>query len=448
MTGDTGLDFKATGKASNLLRDTRFDTQFALRIPDPKRTVTSAGGSIPNLPAITLDGQLEGDREQGRFNGQVDVGSTQLETRLEIRLPAPRLALAGKLSTRVLQLGDFLTPGGSSSGSSEQTDELAETETALAEHLIGVDDRLVSDRPLRFDLLHHADIELVLTAGSIEGERIRTGPLELVLRVANGRMEAHHKKLQHGDSTLEHAGGAAVTSLEINNATDPPEVSLKGRANDISLGALHAQISDEPRLLEGLFSYDVDLTGSGRSTHALLSTANGRFGHVAEHAKLTGGDIDLLTFGALQLLMATVVSMSHTTIDCAIVEFKMDDGLATAQNLFLLTPKLIASSAGQLDFGDETVDILVNTEAKRLVRKRKTVLHIHGPMKHLEIDADLGQRALGGAVGTTAMTTAVIAVPPVGFSMAGLTVLGELIEDGENSPCIPSNGGGTGNSGK
>jgi hypothetical protein len=424
ITDEAGLDFKATGKASRLLSDAHFDSKLELRIPDPKRTVARIGGSIPPISAIAVDGRLEGGLEKGSFNGRIDLGSTQFKTQLDVELQDPRPRVTGTLSTPVLRLGDFLAPGGRSN---DPAGEPATSDAVHGEQHVGVDERFFSDQPLRFDLLHHADVDLKLIADKIEGERIRTERLELVLRVENGRLKAHHKKLKH-------EGGTVSTALEIDNAVDPPKVSIKGRANNISLGALHAQVSDSPQLLEGLFSYDLDVTGSGRSLHELLSTSNGRYGYIMENVELTGGDIDMLAFNSVQLLMATVVSKKHTTIECSIGKFNVRKGVATSKILFLHTPKMVASGTGHVDFNDETVDVLVNTDAKTILFKRKGVLRIYGPMEHLKIDANVKGRALGATAGAAAMVT----LPALGFSLLGLSYLEGFIGDGQKSPCIPT----------
>jgi len=43
-----------------------------------------------------------------------------------------------------------------------------------------------------------------------------------------------------------------------------------------------------------------------------------------------------------------------------------------------------------------------------------------------------------GAEGVAAGTAAGVVLPPLGFSMAGLSFLGEFITDGEKKPCIPT----------
>ncbi len=142
----------------------------------------------------------------------------------------------------------------------------------------------------------------------------------------------------------------------------------------------------------------------------------------------------MLAFNTVQLLMATVVSKKHTTIDCGIAKFKVRNGVATSDTLFLRTPKMIAAGAGHLDFNDDTVDVLVNLEAKKFLFTTKSVLRIYGSMEHLKIDADLTKQALG-ALGDTAV---IVVLPPLGLSLAGLSYLEGFITDGGKSPCIPT----------
>jgi hypothetical protein len=95
---------------------------------------------------------------------------------------------------------------------------------------------------------------------------------------------------------------------------------------------------------------------------------------------------------------------------------------------------MVASGTGHVDFNDETVDVLVNTDAKTILFKRKGVLRIYGPMEHLKIDANVKGRALGATAGAAAMVT----LPALGFSLLGLSYLEGFIGDGQKSPCIPT----------
>lgn len=289
--------------------------------------------------------------------------------------------------------------------------------------------RLFSNKPLGFEHLHHADIDLKLIVDNIEGEHLRTGRLELTVEVANGRFKAHHNELKHQD-------GAISTALEVDNATDPPRVTFEGRGDNIPWEALYVQGTAQPRPHEGLYSFDIGLTGSGHSPHALLATANGHYGHVLENAKLVGGDLDTLNFGLLRLVMASAVSKDHTDIDCSITKFRVNNGLWASDTLFLTTPKMVAAGTGHFNFSDETLDLVVHTETKRLLLRKKAVLRIHGAMQQPEVDADLKDAAVTAGLEAAALGAAIVELPPLGFFMAGLENLEEFITDGEQQPCV------------
>jgi hypothetical protein len=71
-----------------------------------------------------------------------------------------------------------------------------------------------------------------------------------------------------------------------------------------------------------------------------------------------------------------------------------------------------------------------------LLLRKKAVLRIHGPMRQPEIDANLKGAAIATGLETVAIGAAIVALPPLGFSMAGLDTLEEFITDGEQQPCL------------
>lgn len=426
VTDGQGFDVKLIGKADRLLRESRFESRLEVRIPDPQGIVARAGGALPPISPIAVDGQLEGSRDQAGFEGHIEVGSTRFDTDLEIALSKARPLLAGTVSTPVLRLDDFITPR---AGAKQRTDAGAAPDSTPAGRAAGNQDQVFSRKPLRFDLLEHADLDLKLIAEKIEGKQIRTERLELEIVLDDRRLKAGHRELKHSTGSLK-------TSLQVDTAVDPPQVSFESRGDNIQLGTVHAQVSDASQLLQGNFSFDYALTGAGRSAHEMVSTANGRFGHIIEEAKLTGGDIDLLAFDSMSLIMSALVSKDHTEVECAIAQFDVENGVAASKTLFLKTPKLIVAGVGQIDLANETLDVLLNTDARKfLLFDKKSELRVHGPWKHPELDADLA----GQALGTAATTSAMVALPPLGFSMAGISYLGGFVDDGETRPCVPAN---------
>ncbi len=102
--------------------------------------------------------------------------------------------------------------------------------------------------------------------------------------------------------------------------------------------------------------------------------------------------------------------------------------------MYFHTPKLRAAANGQFNFTDDTMDLVINAEAKRRTFKRKTVLRVHGPMRKPKVDTKLKGAAVDLAA-ESAVIYGAYAVPVVGLPVAGLIFLGELIHEGEERPC-------------
>jgi uncharacterized protein involved in outer membrane biogenesis len=211
-------------------------------------------------------------------------------------------------------------------------------------------------------------------------------------------------------------------------------MTIEGRGSNFPMGAIYAQISESAKVKEGLFSFNVDISGTGRSPHELVATANGRFGSVIENAKLPGQHLDILGFDVLDILTALVLDKRSTTVECMMADFVVENGVARSEAMYFHTPKLRAAANGQFNFTDDTMDLVVNVEAKRRIFKKKTVLRIHGPMRKPKVDTKLDGAAVDLAV-ESAVIYGAYAVPVVGVPVAGLIFLGELIQEGEERPC-------------
>ena len=423
LFNDSGFEIQATGHVSRLLNDPRFGAHLNAHIPDPKRALDAGNSSIPRIAAISVDGQLEGTRKHGSFVGRIDIGSTPLDTDIEVDWTRSRPYLSGKLTTPVLTLDDFVNPASWSRGPSSNAARSGTASSAQGEEL-GPPRK--STQQLS-DLLRHADVDLELVVDEIEGKQFRAEHLELAVKVDNGRLEIHHKKLKHEN-------GAVTMSLEVDNTVEPPEVTFKGQGDNISLGALHAQISDDPDLLKGEFSFDIDMEGQGLSYDRILATSNGYWGLILEKAELTGRDLDVLAFDFLQALTTAAGPKGHTTIDCAIAKFKLDDGMAHSEILYVQTPKMFATSTGKVNFKTNMLDFLVRTDAKGRLFSKRATSRIHGPIHDPLVDTKVPPQAVASAI-TSAGAATVLAVPKLGFSILGLPFLDDLIRNDQGGPC-------------
>ena len=424
ITDDTGLDITLKGNATELLGDLKLNAKLRLEVPDLQKTVARTGAGIRRVSAITAEGQLKGNRKLASFDGRIDVGDTPLQVKLTSELTRARPHLAGTITTPVIRLGDLLGPAGvvdGEEGGPEKPDERSTSPPAVSETL------LMSHQRFPFEYLRLLDLELEVIADKVVAGRFKTDRLQFVIDTGEDRHHAHIYDLNF-------EGGSASISLDVDETTDPPKMTIKGRGSNFPIGAIYAQMSSSPKVTEGLFSFKVDLSGTGRSPHDFVATANGSFGNVIENAKIPGLDLDILSFDVLDIVTGRVLDRRSTTVECMIADFIVENGVARSEAIYFHTPKLRAAANGQFNFTDDTMDFVVNAEAKRATFKKKTVLRIHGPMRKPKVDTKLEGAAVDLAA-ETAVIYGAYAVPVVGVPVAGLIFLVELIHEGEERPC-------------
>ena len=264
-------------------------------------------------------------------------------------------------------------------------------------------------------------------ADTVAGERFKTDRLHFAIDTGEIR---HHAQVYD----LNFEGGSFSIRLDVDETTDPPKITIDARGSNFPMEAIHARISDSPKVTEGLFSFNVDLSGTGRSPHELVATANGGFGYVVEDANFPGHDFDILGFDMLDILSFLVLDERSTTVECMIADFVVENGVARSEAMYFHTPKLRAAANGQFNFTDDTMDFVVNVQAKRRIFKKKSVLRIHGPMRKPKVDTKLDGAAVDVAA-ESAVIYGAYAVPVVGVPVAGLIFLGELVHEGEDRPC-------------
>lgn len=359
------------------------------------------------------------------FDGRIGVGDTPFEAKLTSELTRSRAHLAGTMTTPRLRLADLLGSAGivyGEDGATEKPDEKPLPLLAVSDAL------LMSNRPFPFEYLRLVDLELEVVADTVAGERFKTDRVHFVIDTGENRHHAHVYDLNF-------EGGSVSIRLDVDETTDPPKIAIDGRGSNFPMGAINARMSDSPKVTEGLFSFSVDLGGAGRSPHELIATANGGFGYAIENAKFPGHDLDLLGFDVLDILSLLVVDERSTTVECMIADFVVENGVATSEAMYFHTPKLRAAANGKFDFTEDTMDFVVNVQAKRKLLKKKSVLRIHGPMRNPTIDTKLDGAAVDVAA-EGAVAYGMYAVPVVAVPVAGLIFLGELFLEGEEKSCV------------
>jgi uncharacterized protein involved in outer membrane biogenesis len=213
----------------------------------------------------------------------------------------------------------------------------------------------------------------------------------------------------------------------VDSTTNPPESSLDARIDDLDLGDLLGQI-DAQVPLDGELDLVLNLRAVGRSPRDLADSLTGEIDIALQRGAIR---TRLFALTALDLggwLLARSTRRGYSELNCLIMRFDVEDGLARSETLVIDTPNVRALGAGTIDLDQEKIriDVIPRGKSRRIVRLA-TPFSIEGPLSRPTVRVNTG-----GAVGRML----------VGVAAEPINVLGRLLpfvsdrdKDADN-PCL------------
>lgn len=414
LSGRSALTARVAGKITGLPGKPTVDANVQAESAD----MSAAGallGVAPGLTGVlTLQGRLEGSAEQLSYAGKIKLDTSDLDARLELDLAGKRPLLSGSLTSPVLNAGRL--------GLVNRLARIGLDAYPPPPATAGA--KLFDTRPLDLGLLALTDFDLRLTASEANVAGVDIGDLKVWLENKDRRFH-----LEVDD--IDVAKGKITATVDVDASGETPLVHIKTHSEQLSLSELHGWVSNSEERMEGRFSHDLDVTASGNSPHGLASSMRGRISKAIVDANLVGGDLDLLDLRLMQLMLSMLSPSRRTTVECIISDFQIADGIATSETLFLETPKMLVAGTGTLDFGAETVDLLLTARTRRRLRilSNDHTFRVSGSLSALELEAEINVLSGGAAV------TAGIVAAPVLAPVAGFSFITELLGGRGDSEC-------------
>jgi uncharacterized protein involved in outer membrane biogenesis len=252
----------------------------------------------------------------------------------------------------------------------------------------------------QFDRLKAMDAAVSFRADSIQAEKV---PLQNV---------AFNIKLEQGDLRIDPIDfslpqGKLAGSIELDTSGPAPRASLDIHLTDIHLDQFKSKnAADAP--LEGVMQGRLRIDGTGNSVHAIAADANGAFSVVLPQGQMREAFAELAGIDVVRGLGLLLTKKDQTVpIRCGIIEFKLKDGDAQAEQLVFDTENVIITGDGRITLGDEKLDLNIKGEPKkpRFDRLRAPV-NIRGTMRHpaisLSTPALIKQGAAAAVLGAVA----------------------------------------------
>ncbi len=255
----------------------------------------------------------------------------------------------------------------------------------------GAPGRLLPDAPLQADRLRVMDGTLSYRAASVKRNTFEIRQVNLGADLKSGILNLD-------PVSFTFSRGELNGTARINATKDMPYSAIDFRLAGYPLESIvPARNGVQP--ITGRALGRARLEGPGASIHDFADAARGSISLVVPQGQMRAAFAELLGInvgsGLLKLLSG---DQSQSEIRCAVADFTVAGGTATARTLVVDTDVVLAKGSGAIDLGSETMNLRIDGDTKkpRLLRVWAPIT-IRGSLIAPKIGVDMG--AVAGQLG-------------------------------------------------
>ena len=385
----------------------RFNADMTIEGRDLSDLYLLTGVALPNTPPYRLSGALNRDRRVWTFkdfDGRVGASDLSGEVRVQ---SGERLRVDADLTSRRLDIDDLAAV----LGARTRTDS-AGTDT---EAPVVVGGKLLPDAKLQTERLQTMDGALTYRATSVKANDLDVRAVNLGADLKNGILKLDpisfnfNRGELNGTARIDATKDTPYSTVDLRLAGYPLESIIPARNGSVPLS--------------GRALGRAKLEGPGASVHDFAAASKGTLSLVVPNGKMRAAFAELLginaSAGLLKLLSG---DQSESQIRCAVADFNVSSGTATARTFVIDTDVVLAQGKGSINLGAETLNLRIEGESKkpRLLRLWAPIT-VSGPLTAPKIGVDVGsvvsQGGLAGLLGAVvAPVTALFAFVDPGLA--------------------------------
>lgn len=388
MLSGVGSQLLAEGSITRPFDLGQFKATLNLQGRDLADLYLLTGITTPNTPPYRLTGALKRDGSLYTFNALSGrVGSSDLSGDLKVYKVGDRRRVEADLRSRLLDIDDLAAVLG---GTPTVT---ASGDTALTS---GVPGRLLPDAPLNVERLRAMD-------GTLRYRATRVKRNDMDLRQVDLGADLKDGVLNLDPIAFDFNRGALNGTARINATKDLPYTTADFRLRGYPLESIIPARDGAPTVT-GRALGRAQLEGSGASVHDFAAASNGTISLIVPQGRIRAAFAELLginiTAGLGRLLSG---DDGASELRCAVADFTVSRGIATARTLVIDTTPVLAKGTGTINLRTETMDLRIDGETKhpRLVRLWSPITvtgPLTGPRFGVDGGAVAGQIGIGGAL--------------------------------------------------
>lgn len=360
---------------------------------------------FPNTPPYRLSGRLTRDDETWRFEDfDGVVGDSDLHGDVVVSKPDERRLVEATLRSDSLDLDDLLAL----TGAPPDTSETSSAEQDAAAGQLVAQGRLLPDATLNAERLRGVDARVDFRASSVRRN-------ELAVTAVSLGVNLDHGVLDLDPIAFDFRSGRLNAVARIDATQDVPYSRLDARLSGYPVQTVVPAVRGSVPV-SGAIAARVRLEGAGDSVHRFADNSSGTISLVMPQGEMRQAFAELLGInagaGLRQLLSG---DQSTTPIRCAVADFGVSNGTATARTLVIDTSVVLVNGSGSVNLGTEQVNLRLDGETKepRLLRVWSPIT-VNGPVRNPSLGVDGGevtaQVGLAGLLG--ALVSPIAAILP------------------------------------
>ena len=400
----------ARGTLLDPLRMADFDLKLNLAGSNLADLYPLLGIATPDTPPYQLDGRLTHDDRTWNYDGFTGkIGDSDLAGDAHVTTGGKRPLLRATLKSKRLDFDDLagFIGGAPKGGRGESTNP----ELAARAAKLNARPRVFPDTPYNLEKLNAMDADVRWKAQRVNAPG---WPIE--------DMDAH-LKLEAGLLRMEPlnfgvAGGDIRSTIRMNAR----ENVIRTRADITARGLNLAQLLPKVELAQnavGKVGGDLKLDTSGNSIAAMLANGDGSIGLGMGRGRISNLLMEMAGIDIAEIIKFKLGKDRQIPIRCAFGDFKVNNGLMTAQSLAFDTTDTILIGSGNVSLRNETLDLVLRPRPKdRSLFALRSPLKVTGTFKQPSFKPDYLRVGIRGAIalalGTIAPPAALLATIELG----------------------------------
>lgn len=340
------------------------------------------GVTAPNTPPYRLSGKLTRDDARftfADFSGR--VGSSDLSGDVVVDKVDGRRRVDADLRSRLLDIDDLLAVLGAEPRVTPSGDTVASS---------GRPGRLLPDAPLNVERLRVMDGSLRYKAARVKRNDLDVRQVDIGADLKGGVLDLDPVAFTFNRGELR---GTA----KINATRDRPYSAVDFRLRNYPLESIIPARGGQPTVTGSALGR-ARLEGPGASIHDFAANSKGTISLVVPQGRMREAFAELMGINLLAGLLKMDDS-STAEIRCAVADFTVSGGTATARTFVIDTSPVLAQGTGTIDLGAETMNLRIDGQTKeaRLLRLWSPIT-VQGPLTGPKVGVDAGSVAAQGGL--------------------------------------------------